>query len=324
MKVIWNGKTGGGRVVALGTFDGVHRGHRELLETGIRCAREHGVPLRACTFDRHPLEVIRPEAAPKILTTIPEKAALMAMIGVDEMQLIPFRKETADTEPEDFLDWLRETTDVRAVVAGWNYTFGRKGRGNAEMLREDGKRHGYEVVILPPVTAGDGTILSSSAVRERIAAGKIPEAEEMLGHGYQLSGTVRDGKHIGHRIGVPTANVAADPRKQLPAYGVYPCFLETADEQYRAVVNIGVQPTIPSGRVTVEAHVLEGTPELYGTRVRLTIGKMIREERRFASPEELTAQIRKDREEAARWFEHGMDGRKSDITLPCPNTPEMI
>lgn len=302
MRVIWHGKTGEERVLALGTFDGVHRGHMELIRTAGRYARERGIPLRVCTFDRHPLEIVRPEAAPALLTTVTEKASLMARTGVDEMLLIRFRKATAEMEPEDFLAMLRNTARLRGVAAGWNYTFGRGGRGNADMLREDGRRHGYEVLIMPPVTTGDGTVLSSTAIRERIAGGRIPEAEEMLGHGYQLSGTVTDGKHMGRRIGVPTANVDVDARKQLPAFGVYPCFMETGDAQYRAVVNIGVQPTMPSGKVTVEAHALEGHPELYGRRVRLTLGSMIRQERKFASPEELKAQIERDRAEAIAWF----------------------
>lgn len=302
MKVIWNGETGKERILALGTFDGVHRGHRKLLETGIGYARENGILLRACTFDRHPLEVICRSNAPKVLTTVTEKAELMARIGVDEMQLIPFRRETADTEPEDFLEYLRNAVNLRAVAAGWNYTFGRGGRGDADMLRRDGKRYGYDVLILPPVKTEDGTILSSTAVRERIEKGLIPEAEEMLGHGYQLKGRVTDGKHMGRKIGVPTANVAVDRRKQLPAFGVYPCFMETAEEQYRAVVNIGIQPTMPSGTVTVEANALEGSPDLYGQAVRLTLGKMIRPERKFASPEALKKQIEKDRVAAAEWF----------------------
>ena len=302
MRVIWQGQAEAPRVVALGTFDGVHRGHRELLETGLRFAREEGCLLRACTFDRHPLEIVRPESAPRMLTTIPEKAALMARIGVDEMLLIHFDRHTADMEPEAFLAMLRNTTDLRAVTAGWNYTFGRRGRGDADMLLADGKKHGYQVLIQPPVTAADGSILSSSTIRDQLETGNIPRAEEMLGHGYQLSGRVGEGKHIGRRIGVPTANINVWHMKQLPAYGVYPCFMETAESVYRAVANIGLQPTLPSGKVTVEAHVLEESPELYGQAVRLTIGPRIRPEVKFSSPEELTEQIARDRESALKWF----------------------
>ena len=136
-----------GCVLTIGNFDGVHRGHRELLDAAIRYARENRILMRVCTFDRHPLEVIRPEFAPKILTTIPERAGLLAQAGADEMSLIRFRREIADMEPEDFLAMLRGTVHLRAVAAGWNYTFGRLGRGTADMLREDGKRHGYDVLI---------------------------------------------------------------------------------------------------------------------------------------------------------------------------------
>ena len=302
MKVIRNREPGGERVLALGTFDGVHRGHQALLEEGKRYAREHGILLRTCSFDRHPLEVLRPENAPKLLSTLAEKTALMARYGVDELQLLTFSRETADLEPEAFLRMLRGRVRLRAVVAGWDYTFGKGGKGNAEMLREDGRKHGYDVLILPPVKTETGEIISSTLIRESLREGSVEKAEAMLGHPYTLQGRVTDGKHIGHRIGVPTANIRISPRKQLPAFGVYPCRILIGGDFYPAAVNIGVQPTIPSGKVTVEAHVLNGEPELYGRFVRLFPGNRIRPEQKFGTVEALTAQIRKDQETVKKWY----------------------
>ena len=302
MRVIRNREPGGERVLALGTFDGVHRGHQALLEAGKRYAHEHGILLRACSFDRHPLEVLRPEHAPKLLTTLAEKTALMARYGVDELQLLQFTRETADMEPEAFLRMMRERIRLRAAVAGWDYTFGKGGKGNAEMLQEDGRKHGYDVLILPPVKTAAGEIISSTLIRQSLREGFMEKAEAMMGHPYELQGRVTEGKHVGHRIGVPTANIRIHPRKQLPAFGVYPCRMIFAGASYPAAVNIGTQPTIPSGRVTVEAHVLDGEPELYGRNVRLIPGNRIRPEKKFGTVDALTAQIRKDQETVRKWY----------------------
>ena len=303
MRVIRNAYPTGGRVVALGEFDGVHRGHRSLIRSAKRLAAELDVPLRVCTFNRHPLEILRPQNPPELLSTIPEKASRMCSLGVDEMELIPFDRETADLEPEAFLERLRTVMDVRAVVAGWNYSFGRRGRGNADLLAEDGEKYGYRVLIVPPETLEDGTAISSSLVRQMLKEGKISEAADLLGRDYTITGTVAQGKHQGRTLGFPTANIAPWKRKALPKYGVYTCLLETAENTFPAVANIGVQPTIPSGSVTVEAHILEKCPALYGRKVRLTPLKMLREEKRFESREELRTQIEKDRNEALLLFD---------------------
>ncbi len=302
MQVIQNPRRSGKRVLVLGTFDGVHCGHRALIRTARDYAKENGVLLRVCTFDRHPLEVVRPDKAPPLLTSIPEKALQLCRLGVDEMELIHFDRREAEMEPEDFLASLREKLEVCAVAAGWNYTFGRYGKGNAELLREDGRRHGYDVLIEPPMTLPDGQAISSSLIRQTLSEGKTETAAELLGYYYTLTGTVTDGKHKGHRIGFPTANVTPWHRKALPAYGVYTCLAEAGYDVWPALVNIGIQPTIPSGRITVESHILTGNPDLYGEKVRLTLLKMLRRETRFESEEQLREQIGKDRDEAIRLF----------------------
>ena len=303
MRVIRKPLPAGGRVVALGTFDGVHKGHRALIRCARKLAEEMGVPLRVCTFDRHPLEILTPGNPPELLSTIPEKAKQMCTLGVDEMELIPFSRETAGLEPEAFLEMLRGAMDVRAVVAGWNYSFGRKGRGNAELLAADGKKNGYRTLIVPPTTMEDGTVISSTLVRQKLRDGLISEASELLGYDYTLTGTVAQGKHEGHRLGFPTANIEPWKRKALPKYGVYTCLFETETDTLPAVANIGVQPTLPSGQVTVEAHILEDCPDLYGQKVRLTPLTMLREERKFDSPAALQRQIEKDREAALKLFD---------------------
>ena len=298
MEIITAGGKAGDRVIALGTFDGVHLGHQELIRRGRALAAETGAALRICVLDRHPLEILRPELAPARLQTPEEQAARLAELGVDELRVLPFTRETAEMTPEAFLRMLREECDIRAAVVGWNYTFGRGGRGDADALCRDGEVHGYRVTVVPPVRTPEGEVISSSAIRDRLTRGDLEAANAMLGCPYRISGVVVNGKHEGTRIGFPTANIETDARKLLPAFGVYACELESEGEKWRAVVNIGLQPTLPSGKVTVEAHALDARPNLYGKPAAVTLWKYLRGERRFATVEELVEQIDRDRKSA--------------------------
>lgn len=303
MRLLTNARAPGDRIVALGTFDGVHAGHRTLLENGAAYAREHGLLLQAVTFDRHPLEVVFPDHCPKLLTTLPEKIGILNRLGIPEVRMIPFSRAMADMEPEAFLEWLRERIGIRAVIAGWNYSFGKGGRGSADWLREDGKKHGYDVLIEPPVKSEDGEVISSSRIRDLVRAGKVDCAAELMNRPYLISGTVGKGKEIGHRIGFPTANLESDSRKLLPAFGVYVCTAEYRKRKHPAVVNIGRQPTFPSGQVTTEVHCLDGSADLYGERLRIRLHRRLRDEIRFDGADRLIAQIEADTREAAAFFE---------------------
>ena len=288
-------------VLVLGAFDGIHRGHQVLLMTGGALAEKYGVPLQVCCFDPHPVAVLFPERAPGLLTTLPEKAELMAGFGVDALCVMTFTRAFAGQSPEEYLETVWETFHPRAVVCGFNFTFGDRGRGNEETLRTWGEKNGVEIAVVPEFRL-DGETVSSTRVRRLLQKGDIHAATVCLGHSYTLSGPVQGGKHVGHTLGFPTANVSVSARKLLPAYGVYSAWLETEDAVYPCVLNVGTQPTVPSGKVTVEAFVLSGDVELYGKNVRLSLLNYQRPEQRFGSLEELQRQITADAEEATRFF----------------------
>ncbi len=290
-------------VLVLGMFDGVHRGHQALLMRGGELAQEMDYPLYVLSFEPHPLCVLAPKKAPPMLNTLPEKARIMQSFGVDGLSITTFNRARADQSPEDFMAEMVATYAPVVVVCGFNFTFGKGGSGNGKLLRAYGKKHGFRTVIVPEVLV-EGATVSSTRIRKVLSEGDIPMANRLLGTAYTLAGKVEGGKQLGRTMGFPTANVRIPKHKALPAFGVYDCWLETADGAYRpAVVNVGRHPTLPEGPVTVEAHVLSDEPvELYGQHVRLSFMRFQRAETRFDSKDELQAQIARDVEEARAYF----------------------
>ena len=303
MKILRDPKRLSPCVLVLGMFDGVHRGHQALLMRGDELAQEMDFPLNVLSFEPHPLRVLAPERAPVMLNTIPEKARIMQSFGVDNLSITTFNRARADQEPEDFLAEMVETYAPVVVVCGFNFTFGKGGKGDGAMLRTYGKKHGFRTVVVPEVLV-EGATVSSTRIRKTLAAGDIPMVNRLLGTAYTLSGRVETGKQLGRTMGFPTANVTIPKGKALPAFGVYDCWLETADGAYHpAVVNVGRHPTLPEGAVTVEAHVLaDGPIDLYGQHVRLSFMRFQRAEVRFDSKEALQEQITRDVEEARAYF----------------------
>ena len=301
MRIWRNPRSAGPCVLVLGMFDGVHRGHGRLLARGRALAEAANLPLTVCTFEPHPLRVLRPQAAPPLLTTLTERAGVMADFGVDQLCVLDFTRARADQEAEDFMAEMLRSYRPRWVICCFNYTFGRGGAGTGDALRDYGRTHGFDVCVMPEVSIG-GSAVSSTRIRGLLTSGNVTEANRLLGYAYVLSGRVVSGKHVGRTMGFPTANVSVNPNKLLPAYGVYACWLRVEDAVYPAVVNVGRHPTLPEGQVTVEAYALDECLQLYGKKVQLTFLRFLRSERRFDGVEDLRRQIARDAEDCRNFF----------------------
>ena len=296
-------------IVALGTFDGVHRGHQAILRRTLTWARNVAGTAAVLTFDRHPVEVLRPEQAPRALTPLPLKAAILGDLGFDLLAVARFDRRLADTPARDFIqDALLGRLNVVGVCVGYNFGFGRGRGGTPDLLAEAGRAHGFGVEVAPPVEHGGRTV-SSTAVREALERGGVAEAWDLMGRPYAVEGTVGRGAGRGATIGIPTANLPGGADLALPN-GVYAARACLAGAAHFALVNVGVAPTFhpaggseggPGGRL-IEAHLLDFRGDLYGRRLRLLFLDRIRSERRFPSAEALVEQIRRDRAAAAAGF----------------------
>jgi riboflavin kinase / FMN adenylyltransferase len=273
---------GRGRHVAIGTFDGVHLGHREVI-------RDADTVL---TFDPHPLAVIRPEALPKLLTPPSVKYDIIAGLGVEEVVVIPFDRDFMSESAEQFVEEvLLEKLQARRVSVGENFRFGKGARGDADFLESYGE---FETRVVPLVEV-EGETVSSSHIRGLIAAGEVAKAARFLGGPFLLEGEVVHGdKRGGPELGMPTANIVPDDRYATPGHGVYAAWAHG----HPAAVSVGVRPTFETGRgLLVEAYLLDFDGDLYGQQLRIAFIERMRGEKRFASPEELVEQMRRDVEQ---------------------------
>jgi len=286
-------------VVALGVFDGVHLGHRAILETAVARAKAIRGTAVACTFDPHPADVLQPGRAPLPITTLDERLALIAATGIATTVVVPFTPALAAMEPEAFVtETLVQGLGAREIVVGFNHRFGRGARGDTALLRSLGERLGFHTEVVPK-TDVDGTPVSSSAIRAALQRVDLDEAARLLGRPYFVGGQVVAGAGRGRTLGFPTANIAAERPLLVPA-GVYACRLVVGDTVHGAVLNAGVRPTFGEKTFTLEAHVLDFSGDLYDRRVRLDFVRHLREERKFPGIEALKAQIVADVASARR------------------------
>lgn len=278
-------------VVALGMFDGVHLGHRALIRRTAEEAKESGAKPVVFTFSNHPMEVLG--GSVRLLSDISERNRILTALGAAEVASVPFTRETAALSTEAFVDLLQSRWKIRSLVVGYNYTCGDHGAGTPQTLAEIGRQCGFSVLVVPPVRY-DGLPVSSTRIREAIERGEVELAERMLGRRYMLRGTIVENRRIGRRIGFPTANIEPRENRVLPMDGVYATFACLDGAAYRAVTNLGTNPTVCGKKRTVETHIIGFDADVYGRELTVAFRRFLRGELTFASLEALKEQICED------------------------------
>ena len=279
-------------IYALGFFDGVHLGHQALLSACRKLARENACNAGAVTFTTHPLQVVTGEA-PKLINTPDDRKTLLTAFAMDEVVEIPFDQALMALDWREFLAGLREEYNAAGFVCGDDFRFGYQGQGTALQLQEFCEKEGLPCAVVPEQKIGE-TRVSSTHIRGLLEQGDLKTANAFLGHPHMLTGTVVAGKHIGTTLGAPTANLEIPQGVAVPKYGVYACRAYVNGECYLAVTNIGTRPTVNGEGVTVEAWLLDFQGDLYGKELTLAFYDFLRQEKKFASLEELQQEILKN------------------------------
>lgn len=281
-------------ILTIGVFDGVHLGHQALLRHAANMARRlHAIP-EALTFHDHPMHALKGGPRIPFLLHRHETFELLKQKGAKRVHVLRFTRSFSKKSPERFIQWVRRLGKIRGIVVGENFRFGHGAKGNVAMLKILGRKYGFEVGEVPPIRV-QGKIVSSSLIRQLLSNGKTVLANRMLGRPYTIEGEVVHGRHVGHKIGFPTANLHA-VKQFLPKDGVYACEVKLGGKYYRGGMNLGERPTFldDDHHRQAEIHLLHHSGKLYGKIMKVNLLKYLRPEKKFASPEILARQIQKD------------------------------
>lgn len=282
--------------VTIGAFDGIHLGHKALIQETIKVAQNLGIKPTLLTFHPHPRMVLQPHLHMKLLTTLEEKIELIKKEGIENLVILPFTKTLAELSPELFVEkYLVDLLKTQAIIVGFNFQFGRGRSGNIDLLNKLGEKYGFSLKVLSPIKIEDKTV-SSTLIRELLQKGEVAKASMYLGRPYTLRGTVIKGKGRGKLLGFPTANLYVPKEKLIPAQGVYAVWAFLNGTKYQGALNIGFNPTFDEKNLSIEVHLLNynSNQELYNKKIELHFVERIRAEKKFTSVEELKAQIQKD------------------------------
>ena len=293
-------------MVAVGTFDGVHQGHQQILREVAKRAEESGLISVALSFDPHPRQVISPEIPFYSLTTLEEKAELMQTMGIQALAIVRFNARIRRLSYKEFVKKvLVSQLGVKKVIVGYDHAFGFDRHGTTPELTALGKAHGFEIDIMPPVQT-EKKVVKSSLIRKLLLAGKVEEANALLGYWYRMTGVVHKMSGFGHKLGFPTANLKFPKGKLIPANGVYSGHVWVRGYPKLCVMNVGVRPTVDGKHHQVEVHVLNFNEGLYHEKLQVDMGHRLRNEKKFSSTLLLKKQIQKDIQSALKQEEKNL------------------
>lgn len=287
-----------GTVVALGNFDGLHVAHMEIIRNGIKYAHEHGLKAGVLLFEENSKNITGTRKI-ELITPNEAKLELLEREKPDFVYLRKFTREFMQKSPEEFVKLLVKNLKVRAVCVGYDYSFGYKAQGDVVMLRELGRKYGFEVFVTDVIKI-DSEVVSSTAIREMIKSGDMEKAERFLGRRFCVEGNVVRGLQNGTKMGIPTANVAYDENMAIPKAGVYAGITYVDKKRLKSVINVGKNPTFDAKKLTIESHILGFNDNIYGKYIRVSFAKQMRGDIKFESIDELVAQIKTDIKEVEK------------------------